>query len=110
MYVLTSLRPEYNDKIKFYAHLAPVAFMSNERSPVFRILGCIQAVFPVSADINVVLVTNIYNKLKLKRYLSSIYCFERAVRGFVFCFIAYSSYIFVSSAVLSIFSYVPLNR
>lgn len=33
-YVLTSMRPQYNDKVQFMVSLAPVAFMGNVKSPV----------------------------------------------------------------------------
>ncbi|XP_041974373.1 lipase 3-like [Aricia agestis] len=33
-FTLTSLRPEYNDKVQLSIHLAPVAWMSNIRSPL----------------------------------------------------------------------------
>ncbi|XP_022187146.2 lipase 3 [Nilaparvata lugens] len=38
MYVLLSVRPEYNHKLRLMVSLSPVAFMSNIKSPLFRIL------------------------------------------------------------------------
>lgn len=35
-YVLMSTRPEYNDKVRLMVSLAPVAFMSNLKSPGLR--------------------------------------------------------------------------
>ncbi|PNF32785.1 Lipase 3 [Cryptotermes secundus] len=43
-YVLTTMRPEYNDKVQFMVSLAPVAFMGNVKSPI-RLLA------PFSRDI-----------------------------------------------------------
>lgn len=48
MYVMASELPEYNTKIKYYAHLAPIAFMGHLVSPPFKILAGLQAVVPVS--------------------------------------------------------------
>lgn len=38
MYVLLSVRPEYNSRINLFVSLSPVAYMSHIRSSVFRIL------------------------------------------------------------------------
>ncbi|XP_014270326.1 lipase 3 [Halyomorpha halys] len=38
MYVLLSVRPEYNSRINLFISLSPVAYMSHIRSTVFRIL------------------------------------------------------------------------
>ncbi|CAH0405780.1 unnamed protein product [Chilo suppressalis] len=38
-FVLTSLRPEYNDKIQLSVQLAPVAWMTNSMSPIPRALA-----------------------------------------------------------------------
>lgn len=38
MFVLLSMRPKYNDKVKLFVSLAPVAYMTHLRSMVFRIL------------------------------------------------------------------------
>lgn len=37
-YVMLSERPEYNSKIKGMISLAPIAFLSNQRSPLFKYL------------------------------------------------------------------------
>lgn len=42
MYVLASLRPEYNKKIKAYVHFAPVAFTGGSKSPLFRFYGALE--------------------------------------------------------------------
>lgn len=47
MYVLLSMKPEYNEKIKAYAHLAPAAFMGHVKSPMFRIPAAMPSVFQV---------------------------------------------------------------
>lgn len=49
MYVLLSMRPEYNTKIKAYAHLAPAAFMEHQKSPFFGISAFFLAIFQVQA-------------------------------------------------------------
>jgi pimeloyl-ACP methyl ester carboxylesterase len=33
-YVMTTMRPEYNDKVQFMVSLAPVAFVENVKSPI----------------------------------------------------------------------------
>jgi lysosomal acid lipase/cholesteryl ester hydrolase len=38
MFVLLSVRPEYNAKIRLFVCLSPVAYMSHMRSTIFRIL------------------------------------------------------------------------
>lgn len=38
-FVMASERPDYNDKIKLMVALSPVAFMSNVRSPIIRLLS-----------------------------------------------------------------------
>lgn len=38
MYVLLSVRPDYNDKINLFVSLSPVAYMSNMKSALFRFL------------------------------------------------------------------------
>ncbi|XP_075231284.1 lipase member J-like isoform X2 [Lycorma delicatula] len=38
MYALLSVRPQYNNKLNLVVNLSPVAFMSNIKSPVFRML------------------------------------------------------------------------
>ncbi|KOB73727.1 Lipase 3 [Operophtera brumata] len=38
-FVLTSVRPEYNEKVSLMVALSPVAFMTNVRSPVVRLLA-----------------------------------------------------------------------
>lgn len=38
MYVMCSLKPEYNEKIRMYAHLSPVAFLDHMYSPLLRIM------------------------------------------------------------------------
>ncbi|KAJ9575526.1 hypothetical protein L9F63_007596 [Diploptera punctata] len=38
-YVMGSERPEYNDKIRAMFSLAPVAYMSNMKSPIFKLLA-----------------------------------------------------------------------
>lgn len=47
-FVLLSEKPEYNDKIKLFIALAPVAFMTHIKSPI-RFLA------PFSKDIEVIL-------------------------------------------------------
>lgn len=37
-YVMMSERPEYNSKIKGMISLAPIAFLANQRSPLFKYL------------------------------------------------------------------------
>jgi lysosomal acid lipase/cholesteryl ester hydrolase len=54
MFVMLSEKPEYNEKIKLFVALAPVAFMSHIKSPI-RFLA------PFSKDIEV----NIINFLRL---------------------------------------------
>lgn len=49
MYVLLSMRPEYNTKIKAYAHLAPAAFMEHQKSPFFGISASFLTIFQVLA-------------------------------------------------------------
>lgn len=39
MYVMCSMKPEYNAKIKLYVHLAPIAFMDHLFSPMLRIIA-----------------------------------------------------------------------
>lgn len=39
MYVMCSLKPEYNKKIKMYAHLSPIAFLDNMYSPLLRMVA-----------------------------------------------------------------------
>ncbi|KAL1139606.1 hypothetical protein AAG570_006588 [Ranatra chinensis] len=38
MYVLLSVKPEYNNKIRLFVSLSPVAYMSHMRSTLFRVL------------------------------------------------------------------------
>jgi lysosomal acid lipase/cholesteryl ester hydrolase len=38
-YVLCSERPEYNSKIRAMFSLAPIAFISNMKSPLFQLLS-----------------------------------------------------------------------
>ncbi|VEN51142.1 unnamed protein product [Callosobruchus maculatus] len=38
-YVMTSLRPAYNEKIKVHVSLAPIAFMNHMTSPLLRIIS-----------------------------------------------------------------------
>ncbi|CAH1396788.1 unnamed protein product [Nezara viridula] len=48
MYVLLSVRPEYNYRINLFVSLSPVAYMSHIRSTVFRILyGPLGTLLPV---------------------------------------------------------------
>lgn len=76
MYVMASEKPEYNEKIKFYVHLAPIAFMSHLRSPPIKLFSGLQTVFPVSS-------TSLDNsQLSLKRlkrswiFIIVLYCIE----------------------------------
>lgn len=46
LYVLLSVRPEYNSKIMLMVSLSPVAYMSNMKSTLFRILYGPLAVIP----------------------------------------------------------------
>lgn len=39
MYVLMSHFPQYNRKIKVYAHISPIVFMSHLKSPPIRLLA-----------------------------------------------------------------------
>lgn len=48
MYVLLSVMPEYNDKIAVYVHLAPVAYMTNVKSIVFRVPAMIFRILQVT--------------------------------------------------------------
>ncbi|KAJ8953101.1 hypothetical protein NQ318_013445 [Aromia moschata] len=41
-YVMTSMRPEYNDKIMTHVSLAPIAFMSHMTSPLLKIISVFQ--------------------------------------------------------------------
>lgn len=47
MYVLLTMRPEYNEKIIAYAHLAPAAFMKHQRSPLFSMPAVFLTIFQV---------------------------------------------------------------
>lgn len=47
-FIMLSEKPEYNDKIKLFVALAPVAFMSHVKSPI-RFLA------PFSKDIEVII-------------------------------------------------------
>lgn len=47
-FVMASERPEYNDKIIAMQALAPVAFMSNLRSPIIRAAGAFLNTLDVS--------------------------------------------------------------
>ena len=38
MFVLLSVRPEYNSKVLLFVCLSPVAYMSHMRSTIFRLL------------------------------------------------------------------------
>lgn len=50
-FVLTSERPEYNDKVKVYVGLAPIAFMNHMTSPLMHLLafwdGPLEALLPM---------------------------------------------------------------
>ena len=46
--VMLSERPEYNDKITAMFSLAPVAYCSHMKSPIFRFLGKLTPVIHVS--------------------------------------------------------------
>lgn len=37
-YVMCSERPEYNDKVKGMVSMAPVAFLTNQRSPLIKFI------------------------------------------------------------------------
>lgn len=37
-YVMCSERPEYNEKIKSNVSMAPVAFLTNQRSPLIKLI------------------------------------------------------------------------
>ena len=37
-YVMCSERPEYNDKVKSMVSMAPIAFLSNQRSPLINLV------------------------------------------------------------------------
>lgn len=39
MYVMCSLKPEYNKKIKMYVHLSPVAFLDHMYSPLLKMVA-----------------------------------------------------------------------
>lgn len=49
-FVMASERPEYNDKIIAMQALAPVAFMSNLRSPIIRAAGAFLWTLDVSGN------------------------------------------------------------
>lgn len=50
MYVLLTMKPEYNDKIKAFFSLAPIAFMNHLKSPLFRLLAPFEPIGQVSSD------------------------------------------------------------
>ena len=47
-FVMTSERPEYNDKIRLGVMLAPIGYMSNMRNPFFQLLAIFEGVIDVS--------------------------------------------------------------
>lgn len=48
MFVMLSLKPEYNVKIKTYISLAPIAFMGNLKSKLVRMMANLLSKFQVS--------------------------------------------------------------
>jgi pimeloyl-ACP methyl ester carboxylesterase len=50
-YVLCSERPEYNSKIRAMFSLAPIAFMSNLKSPMLRMTAAISNQLQVSCHL-----------------------------------------------------------
>ena len=49
-FVMASERPEYNAKVKVMACLAPIAFLSNHRSPLLRCVVPIHVVMKVKKN------------------------------------------------------------
>lgn len=72
-FIMLSEKPEYNEKIKLFVALAPVAFMSHVKSPI-RFLA------PFSKDIEVII--NLCVMIKcviLKSEMKSIKIIQKAV-------------------------------
>ena len=51
-FVMTSEKPEYNDKIKLATLLAPIAYMSNMKNPFFHILSSFEGTIDVSCALD----------------------------------------------------------
>lgn len=49
MYVMLSLKPEYNRKIKVYINIAPAGFMDHTNSSVIRIAALFEKMIKVSS-------------------------------------------------------------
>lgn len=56
MFALLSARPEYNQKVRLFVSLSPVAYMSHMKSTVFRILYGPLAV----SIVHLIFLTNIF--------------------------------------------------
>lgn len=51
LYVLLSMKPEYNSKIKAYALMGPAVFMNHARSPFYRAIAPFLGILEVSETI-----------------------------------------------------------
>lgn len=75
MYALISILPQFNSKIKVYVHMAPIAFMSQVKSPIVRILGYFVNFFKVrifkrlSLDNKYTLYSRFYNNVKNIKFI-----------------------------------------
>ncbi|KAI5651806.1 alpha/beta hydrolase fold domain-containing protein [Phthorimaea operculella] len=86
-YVMASLRPEYSAKVSIQVSLAPIAWLSNARSPLVRVLSALIASPPVSETLQQVVGVNkfdannpvvqfVYNDVCANAALAVLLCYS----------------------------------